>query len=172
LHKSSNFLSDDILKYTIQALKGYSNISKKVVFVAHPKTRKAISDLGLDLGNNITLLEGLPYSKMLAAIKGSVFILTDSGGVQKEAYYLGKRCLVRRDTLGWSNLKDAGVHKLTGKVAGEILADLFYMEKLVASGKKYPEIDEFIRQGSCEYALEIICTLARQNLYDINSEQG
>lgn len=169
LHKSSNFFSDHILRNTIQALKEYSNLSRKVIFVTHPKTRKAISDLALDVGKRVTLLESLPYNKMLSAIKGSYFILTDSGGVQKEAYYLRKRCLVRRDTLGWSNLIDAGIHKLTGKTPEGILTDLFSMEKLISSDEEYPEIDEFIRQGSCEYALEIVSLLARQNLYHTNS---
>jgi len=155
LHKANNFLSDENLKNLVIALHAFSKPSRKVVFVTHPKTRRLLHSLGLPT-SNIIFLDSLPYGKMISAIKGCLFLVTDSGGLQKEAYYLRKRCLVRRDTPGWTSLIEEKIHRIVQNTHSVLLNDLLEMEEVALSEKLCPEVDDFFRENSCQYALDIL----------------
>jgi UDP-N-acetylglucosamine 2-epimerase len=98
---------------------------------------------------------------MISAMKGSAFIITDSGGVQREATYLKKHCLVRRETLGWSSLVKAGIHHLIGREKDSISEGLRWAENVIQSNF-FVATEEFTRDDACEFAL--------QKLTDIFSE--
>jgi len=81
----------------------------KVVLPLHPRTRKAISMNGYeDLTKDITILDPLPYSDMMSLLIGSKKAITDSGGLQKEAYFAGVPALVMMPDTGWIELVEAG----------------------------------------------------------------
>lgn len=92
-------------------LKELDKISKeiKVVFPIHPRTKKRIEEFDLkQYTKNILMIEPLDYLSMMGLIQKSLFVITDSGGLQKEAYFAGKRAIVVMPDTGWRELTDVG----------------------------------------------------------------
>ena len=88
-----------------------------VIWPLHPRLKSKIS--GYRLNANIHIIEPLGYSEMIRMTKYCSVIATDSGGLQKEAYYLGKYCVTLRDETEWSELVDNGFNFLVGANAIE-----------------------------------------------------
>jgi UDP-GlcNAc3NAcA epimerase len=84
-----------------------------VIFPVHPRTRQALGDLPSTDGA-IRLIEPVGYLEMLALERDARLVATDSGGVQKEAYWLGVRCATLRDETEWTETVDAGWNCITG----------------------------------------------------------
>jgi UDP-GlcNAc3NAcA epimerase len=80
-----------------------SALDEPVLVALHPRTRLALEREGLDrgLGDNITLAEPVGYFESLALAGNARVVVTDSGGVQKEAYVLGTPCITLRDRTEW-----------------------------------------------------------------------
>jgi UDP-GlcNAc3NAcA epimerase len=73
----------------------------RFVWPAHPRTRKVLNDHSLTLPSNLQLAHPFSYFEMLAALKKCSKVLTDSGGVQKEAYWMKKPCITLREETEW-----------------------------------------------------------------------
>tara|TARA_Y100000996_G_scaffold414899_1_gene407296 strand:- start:3520 stop:4611 length:1092 start_codon:yes stop_codon:yes gene_type:complete len=104
IHRLEN-TSDSVRLQNI--LKSLNTISKQllpVVFPIHPATKKAMSLLDVDI-KNIIMIDPCDYITFLSLVEGSNFVITDSGGLQKDAYYLGKKTLVFRNESEWPELK-------------------------------------------------------------------
>ena len=74
------------------------------------------------MANRCTLLDPLGYVDLLSLVRGAAFVVTDSGGLQKEAYYAGKRCAVVMPDTGWSELTDMGWNMLVAPEAEALAA--------------------------------------------------
>ena len=99
----------------------------KVVLPLHPRTRARLSEAGLAFSvNDLTLIEPVGYLDMIMLERGAAVIATDSGGVQKEAYFHGVPCVTLRDETEWLELVTLGWNRLAppGKsdIAKEVLA--------------------------------------------------
>jgi UDP-GlcNAc3NAcA epimerase len=94
-------------------LQGLSRLDEHVVFPAHPRTRAAIDDLGGQaLGTAARLLPPLGYLDFAALASQARVIVTDSGGLQKEAYWYGVPCVTARPTTEWVDTVEAGANVL------------------------------------------------------------
>jgi UDP-GlcNAc3NAcA epimerase len=98
IHRAEN--TDDVsrLRAIVEQL---SALPWPVVFPAHPRVRAAMASAGLHLGANVTLAEPLGYARMIALAANARAVLTDSGGLQKEAYWLGVPCVTVRGETEW-----------------------------------------------------------------------
>ena len=85
-----------------------------MVFSVHPRTRARLKDFGVSTGHNLRLVDPIPYLETLALVSQSRMVVTDSGGLQKEAYWLGKPTLIARDVTEWKEIVDAGAAFLVG----------------------------------------------------------
>jgi UDP-N-acetylglucosamine 2-epimerase len=85
-----------------------------VVFPVHPRTRNRIAEDGLRVPDSVELVDPVPYTRMLALERGAEVILTDSGGVQREAYLWGVACVTLREETEWIETVDTGWNVLTG----------------------------------------------------------
>lgn len=97
--------------------------SLPVVLPLHPRTRKLIADYGLAnrLGA-VKVVEPLPFLDMVALEQAAKVILTDSGGVQKEAYFYGVPCVTMRDETEWVETVEMGWNRLVGAKSAAILS--------------------------------------------------
>jgi UDP-GlcNAc3NAcA epimerase len=91
---------------------GLSRLDEPVVFPAHPRTRAALAEAGIELGPNVRLVEPLGYLELAALASQARVILTDSGGLQKEAYWYGVPCVTMRPSTEWIDTVEAGANVL------------------------------------------------------------
>ena len=85
-----------------------------VLLPLHPRTRAALDAWGLAEPDNVRLLEPVPYTRMLELERGARAIATDSGGVQREAYLWGVRCVTLREETEWVDTVETGWNTLVG----------------------------------------------------------
>jgi len=97
-----------------RVLAGVASLGIKVAFSVHPRTRERMDAFGIRLGPGFEPVEPLPYLETLSLVSGSAFVITDSGGLQKEAYWLRKPSLIVRDTTEWGEIVGAGAAFLVG----------------------------------------------------------
>ena len=105
-HRAGNVDDPDRLERLVALLEA---LPQPVVFPVHPRTRGRLETAGLlDRLDGVTLVPPLGYLDFLELARHARAILTDSGGVQKEAYLLGVPCVTLRDTTEWVETVDAG----------------------------------------------------------------
>ena len=112
VHRAENTDNIDHLKEIFSALKKISH-SKEVVMPLHPRTKKIIEKNKIDL-SGIRIIEPVGYLNMVWLIDNSSLILTDSGGLQKEAYFFNTPCITLRNETEWVELVECGANILTG----------------------------------------------------------
>lgn len=94
-----------------------------VVLPLHPRTRKLITEYDLSrFLATLIVTEPLPFLDMVALEQAASLILTDSGGVQKEAFFYGVPCITMRDETEWTETVDLGWNRLAGSAKDSILA--------------------------------------------------
>jgi UDP-GlcNAc3NAcA epimerase len=111
LHRPVNV--DDLQR--LAALLGVMvRLEERVVFPVHPRTRASLAEMGYEPASNLTLIDPVGYLDMLSLERNARRIVTDSGGVQKEAYILGVPCVTARGETEWTETVDAGWNTLAG----------------------------------------------------------
>lgn len=99
VHRASN---TDKHENLVQILDSLSQLGTDVVLVAHPRLRAAMSSQGLNLpSGSLHIVEPLGYFEMLKLVKSSIGVITDSGGLQKDAFLLGVPCITLRSESEW-----------------------------------------------------------------------
>jgi UDP-N-acetylglucosamine 2-epimerase len=93
-------------------VEGLNRLEEPVAFPAHPRTRAAIEQEGLSLAPHVELLEPLGYLEFTALASAARVIVTDSGGLQKEAYWHGVPCVTARPSTEWVDLVEVGANVL------------------------------------------------------------
>ncbi len=122
VHRPANTDNEVHLRSIIRALQDIAKTGMEVVVPLHPRTKKRINDLRLNT-DDLRIIEPASFLEMLALEKNASVVLTDSGGVQKEAFFYGTPCVILRPETEWVEIIDAG--------AG-ILADADY-ERIIAA---------------------------------------
>jgi len=111
LHRPYNTDEKDRLSYVLQSL---NQLDKTVVFSIHPRTINAMSKFGLDRAHysNISFIDPQGYFDNLSYLYYSKGLITDSGGMQKEAYWLKKKCITIRTETEWVETLDGNANTL------------------------------------------------------------
>jgi len=139
VHRAENVDIPEKLKDIMLAMGNLKETT--VVFPVHPRVRKSLEDEGfaviLQRTENVVLTDPLGYFDMLNLMENAKVVLTDSGGMQKEAFMLHVPCITLRDTTEWRETIEFGANKLVGtsqerilEEARKILSDEGYDEKL------------------------------------------
>jgi UDP-GlcNAc3NAcA epimerase len=111
VHRSDN--TDDAKRLS-GILSAINALSEPVVFPVHPRARKALFEGGHKMGPLIKLIDPVGYLEMVSLIRSARRVLTDSGGLQKEAYWLGVPCVTLRDETEWVETVEVGWNRLVG----------------------------------------------------------
>ena len=121
IHRAGN---TDVKKNLCSIMDALFSVNEKIVFPVHPRTRKYLKLYNLDKklkNSNIIETKPLSYSDMLILEKNAKKILTDSGGMQKEAYFFKVPCITLRDKTEWVETVNDGWNMLTGANKPKIL---------------------------------------------------
>lgn len=119
LHRAENTDNPERLAAIVTALNHLHQHVAPVVLPLHPRTRNVIAAQGLTLG--VHLIEPVGYLEMIWLLQHTGLVLTDSGGVQKEAFFFGKACVTMRDQTEWVELIEVGANELVGADSAKIM---------------------------------------------------
>ncbi|MDG6348294.1 UDP-N-acetylglucosamine 2-epimerase (non-hydrolyzing) [Luteimonas sp. 8-5] len=119
IHRAENVDDPSRLQ---RILSGLRDADLPVLLPIHPRTRARIAESMIEVGANIVLCDPVGYLEMTWLEANCAVVATDSGGVQKEAYFHGKHCVTLRDETEWVELVSLGVNVLVGADSEKIRA--------------------------------------------------
>lgn len=155
IHRAENTNDKQKLKNILIGLSSIANATRPIVWPMHPRTMNIISsELELSAlivkNENIIITEPIGYLDMVVLEREAMLIMTDSGGVQKEAYFHRTPCVTLREETEWVETVEAGWNYIVGTNPDRIKRSLVYNYKKRA-------IDEYGDGASAEKIIEIIC---------------
>lgn len=122
VHRAENTDDPERLRNIFSALEEISKTCR-VVLPLHPRTKGKLSATGYDTNNShILFIEPVGYLEMVWMLKHCRLVMTDSGGLQKEAYFFDKYCITLRDETEWVELVKYGYNFLAGDDKGKIIS--------------------------------------------------
>ena len=121
LHRAENTDNKKRLTSIVQGLNKIA-VQKKIILPIHPRTKIKIEDFGLQLHEKIQLVAPLTYKSFIEHMNACDLIISDSGGIQKEAYFLQKNCIILRDETEWTELTERKNNVLVGTSETKIFA--------------------------------------------------
>ncbi len=112
IHRAEN--TDDPKRIT-EIFKTLNEIAKEtpIILPLHPRTKKILKNLNIDT-SNIEIIDPVGYLQMVWLLKNASLVMTDSGGLQKEAFFFKKPCITLRDETEWVELVENGFNKIVG----------------------------------------------------------
>jgi UDP-N-acetylglucosamine 2-epimerase (non-hydrolysing) len=157
LHRPSNVDDLDWLGSMLHNLEQISS-DLTVVFPVHPRTRQKLNEIGLNGSSPILrLLEPLPYLAFLALQQRATVVITDSGGIQEEATYLGVPCLTVRENTERPVTVEMGTNTLVGRDPGRIRGEV---KKIVSGQTRKGRIPPLWDGHAAERIRDVIAKLA------------
>lgn len=150
-HRADNTDDPARLRAIVEGLEAVAAHSP-VVLPLHPRTRAALSRESLSF-KNVTVIEPVGYLDMVMLERHAAVIVTDSGGVQKEAYFYSVPCVTLRDETEWTELIDLGWNRLAPPSRADIAAEI--LAAVVSKGS------EGQPYGSGDAAIQVATALAR-----------
>ena len=112
LHRAENTDCYTRMVEITSALNEIHNSVAPVILPLHPRTQKLIAKYELKL--DVITIDPVGYLEMIWLLQHAGLVITDSGGIQKEAFFFGKQCITMRDQTEWVELVELGVNKLVG----------------------------------------------------------
>lgn len=119
IHRAENTDDEIRLKSIFEALDKIAQ-DKQVILPLHPRTKKILETINLNI-ENLTIIDPVGYLEMVWLIDNCSLVMTDSGGLQKEAYFFEKQCITLRDETEWVELVECGANTLVGANKEKIL---------------------------------------------------
>jgi UDP-GlcNAc3NAcA epimerase len=118
IHRAENTDNKERLQNIFSAL---NSLEETIVLPIHPRTKKMLQDINFQIKSHVRIIDPVGYFDMIALENSARRILTDSGGIQKEAYWLKVPCITLRDETEWVETVENGWNKLTSANATAII---------------------------------------------------
>lgn len=136
LHRQENTNDPHRLNEIVKAI-NFINSKTPIVLPLHPRTKKTFEALGII--PECKIISPVGYFDMIELIKSSSLVMTDSGGLQKEAYFFSKNCVTLRDETEWLELVDNGFNILAGADSKKIIycVDKFLHKEFMSGTELY-----------------------------------
>lgn len=154
LHRAETVDDPKVLQ---AVLEGVESLGVPVAFSVHPRTRERMREFGTEPGRSFTLLDPLPYIESLSMASRSKLVITDSGGVQKEAFWLKKPTLITRDTTEWMEIVEAGAAFLVGVKSDGMVRG--YRKALKVGGGPFKSSKKIFGRGQA--SKEVVSTVLK-----------
>lgn len=138
IHRAENTDSPDKLN---EIIKGFGLSGNLVIMPLHPRTRLRLKESRIAVPDNLVIVDPVGYLEMVWLEENCRLVATDSGGVQKEAYFFRKPCVTLREETEWVELVSSGWNTLVGTCAERV-------GKVLASGFVCPEYTMFYGDGT------------------------
>jgi len=119
IHRAENTDNENRLKNIFETLNEIAK-EKQIILPLHPRTKKIVKKLNVNI-ENLTIIEPVGYLEMVWLINNSEMVITDSGGLQKEAFFFKKPCITLRDETEWIELVENNFNVLAGADKDKIL---------------------------------------------------
>ena len=116
IHRKDNIENRTNIKNILELVRTLNKNGWKIIFPIHPHTQKQIRSFGLKL-DGIDVIEPVKYSRMLELLSNASMLITDSGGLQKEAYWTGTPCVTLRKSTEWIETLDGKHNVLLNKIS-------------------------------------------------------
>jgi UDP-GlcNAc3NAcA epimerase len=170
VHRAENTDSETHLANILELL---AKLSQPVVFPIHPRTRNRIAQVSLlkaqaqtlAQSGNVFMIDPVSYLDMLALEGHARVVMTDSGGVQKEAYFLGVPCLTLRNETEWTETLEGGWNRLVDAGSGETVS---LLDSLWSKNGQSPRAPRNLDSFGAGHAAEVMV----QQLADFMSQAG
>ncbi len=130
IHRAENTNDINRLKSIVSALNELAR-EVTIVFPLHPRTKAYLKSNNIVL--NVTIIDPVGYFDMLQLLSHSKMVMTDSGGLQKEAYFFGKYCITLRDQTEWVELVQENANTIAGAEQEQMLAAYHFNKNKVLS---------------------------------------
>ncbi len=111
IHRAENTNDVTRLRNIVEAL-GNASLDIQVLLPLHPRTRRILKEMHINLPASIRVLDPCSYLSMVGLTLGAAVVATDSGGLQKEAYFAGVPCVTLRDETEWIETLELGWNRL------------------------------------------------------------
>jgi UDP-GlcNAc3NAcA epimerase len=151
LHREANVAAEPLA----QIAQAFGALDEPVVFPAHPRTSTALATEGISLPPNVRMIPPVGYLDFGALASQARVVLTDSGGVQKEAYWYGVPCVTLRTTTEWVETVETGWNRLVGTDPEAIVAGV---------RQAVPQAERPLLYGdghAAEKIADLLCTMGR-----------
>lgn len=155
IHRAENTDVRSNLCHILEALSALGTPESPILFPVHPRTKAAIKSLGWQPTAGVRMLDPLGYLDMVRLQTAARGILTDSGGVQKEAYWAGVPCTTLRNETEWVETLEYGWNVLAGTDVDRILSSA-RREKPAT-----PRVDLYQNGAAADRAVELVGALAQ-----------
>lgn len=148
IHRQEN---TDIKENLTNIVEAFGQIKDIIVWPIHPRTKKYIEKYKLKLPSNIKIIEPVGYREMICLETNAKMILTDSGGVQKEAYIARVPCITLRNETEWTQTVESGWNQLVGTDIKKILKLIKNFPKplkhpnFLGNGNAYLKITQIVK---------------------------
>ena len=150
IHREENTEDVSVIDSVLHALdkRGFHT-----VFIAHPRVAYVAERWGgAGPGGNVSVVSSTPHSRLLELLQSSQIVVTDSGALQREAYYLGRRILVYQKSPFWRSLIDHGFHRAIGGDLDSIHDGINWA--VAAQHERLPDFDDFGDGYACRTIIQ------------------
>jgi UDP-N-acetylglucosamine 2-epimerase len=125
IHRAYNTDNPEILRNILEA---FQQVQDTIIFPIHPRTSNVLKSMNLSIPKNLKVIDPVGYLDMLMLEKHARLILTDSGGMQKEAYFFQVPCLTLRPETEWVETVESGWNKVVGAETKAIVGSIQKIE--------------------------------------------
>lgn len=149
IHRAENTDNEERLRAIFEGLR---SVDETIVLPLHPRTQKFLLSYGIEPGSNIRIIEPIGYLDMISLQMNAKKIVTDSGGIQKEAFFLSVPCITLRDETEWVETIENGWNVLVGADRMKII------DAISSFVPDQPKIDYFGDGNSTLKIVEVLNT--------------
>ena len=161
VHRAANTDDPDRLDAIVRALGAVGTRECPVLWPIHPRTAALLENRAVSMPQGVRVVHALGYLDMVAVLRGAAVAVTDSGGLQKEAYWLGVPCVTLRDETEWPETVTSGWNVLAGAVEQSIVDGVRGMSALGKAGRLHGVArDAYGTAGAAERVVKAIEALS------------